>query len=103
MLELDSYAYTWFVHTAAELEIKVTSNVDWKASSNVAWCTVSPTTGSGNGTVVVSVTENKTNKIREAVVTIASATITRQFVLTQPGSSGTGGFDEDDELDWDNN
>lgn len=103
VLELDSYAYTWFVHTAAELEIKVTSNVDWKASSNVAWCTVSPTTGSGNGTVVVSVTENKTNKIREAVVTIASATITRQFVLTQPGSSGTGGFDEDDELDWDNN
>lgn len=101
-LEVDTYGWAWMTSAAAEKEVEVVSNVNWTASSDVTWCTVSPSSGNGNGIIVVSVKENKTAQTREAVITVASGTITRQFVVSQPGTSGTEGFEEDDELDWDN-
>lgn len=99
-LEVDTSGWTWFVNTAAESEVKVISNVAWQVTTNASWCTVSPSSGTGDGSFVVAAEENKTKKVREAVITVTSETIKRQFTVTQPGSSGTEGFEDDGELDW---
>lgn len=103
-LEVDTPGWTLLAHTAASKEVNVVSNVEWNAYTDADWCSVSPSSGDGNGVIKVTAKENDTKKSREAVVTISSATLTCRIVVIQPGSSGTEGFeDEDDELDWDNN
>ncbi len=57
--------------TAQGYTIAVTSNGDWNASSDQAWATVSPPSGSGNGTVTVTVAEHlDTTGSRAAALTI---------------------------------
>ena len=103
VLEVSSPGYTLFGNTALDIEVEITSNVDWTAFSDVTWCTISPSSGNGDGLIMISVKENKTSKVRNAIITVKSSTITRQIIIVQPGTSGTEGFEEDDELDWDNN
>ncbi len=58
------------------------SGGSWNASGNGSWVTVSPMSGSGNGTVTVSWTQNGTTSPRSGSATIASNT----FPVTQgPG------------------
>lgn len=102
VLEVSSPGYTLFGNTALDIEVEITSNVDWTAFSDVTWCTISPSSGNGDGLIMISVKENKTSKVRNAIITVKSSTITRQIIIVQPGTSGTEGFEEDDELDWDN-
>lgn len=102
ILEINTKGITCFVNTAIEQDVIVTSNVAWKVSSNVSWCTASPSSGEGDGTFTLSIKENNTKKLREAVIRVYSDTIERSFSVVQPGSSGTEGFEDDDHLDWDN-
>ncbi len=55
---------------AQSYPITVTSNTSWSASSNQSWAVVSPTSGTGNGTVIVSVTANTSSSSRDATITI---------------------------------
>jgi hypothetical protein len=48
----------------------VTSNAGWSATSNQAWCTVTPS-GFGNGTITAVYNENTTSVSRVAEITIA--------------------------------
>ncbi|MBR5671195.1 MAG: BACON domain-containing protein, partial [Bacteroidales bacterium] len=41
------------------VDLTVYSNTSWSASSDASWITVSPTSGSGNVDVKVTVAENK--------------------------------------------
>ena len=68
--------------TAQIYAITVTSNISWTASSNQAWATVSPTSGSNNGTVTVTVAANTSAGGRSATITIGGQTNT----LTQTGT-----------------
>jgi hypothetical protein len=73
---------------AQDLAVVVTANVDWTATVNPAdtWCTiVSPATGSGNGTLTVSVEPNITFSARETVITVTSkdGTIVREIAVKQ--------------------
>ncbi|MCL4785087.1 MAG: hypothetical protein KJZ70_18825, partial [Bryobacterales bacterium] len=55
------------------------SNCSWTATSNAAWITVSGgASGSGNGTVSISVAENPSTSSRTGTVTIAGQTFTVQ-------------------------
>jgi len=65
--------------TNSTATIPVTSNTNWTASSDQAWAVVSPTSGSGNGTVTVTCLANPAATSRTAVVTIGAQTC----VLTQ--------------------
>ncbi|MDR2120662.1 MAG: leucine-rich repeat protein, partial [Tannerella sp.] len=62
--------------------ITVTSDVSWAAISSETWATVSPTSGSNNGTVTVTATAN-TGAARTATITIAGSGITRAVSVMQ--------------------
>jgi hypothetical protein len=68
---------------AGTYTIAVTSDSAWTAAVNTTWCTVSPTSGSGNGTVTVSVTENPSTTQRTATVTVIRGTHSKQVSVAQ--------------------
>lgn len=59
-----------FTCNESERSIVITSNVGWTAASNAAWCVVTPSSGTNNGTVKVRVTTNEALTPRTAKVTI---------------------------------
>jgi Leucine-rich repeat (LRR) protein len=69
----------------ADYSLPVTSNTAWTAKSNAAWLTVSPTTGTGSGTIAVTVTENPTLNTRTATITVTAGNIVRTVSVTQAG------------------
>ena len=60
--------------TAGTASIAVTSNTSWTAASDSAWAVVSPTSGSNNGTVTVTVAANTSLSSRTATITIGGQT-----------------------------
>ncbi len=67
----------------------IKSNTTWAVSSNKNWCSVSPTSGSNDGSVTVSVDENTSTSSRTATITVESATIKRTLAVTQNGVTPT--------------
>ncbi|WP_421799068.1 BACON domain-containing protein [Haliscomenobacter sp.] len=67
---------------AGSANITVTSNVAWNVSSNAAWLTPSPNSGSNNGTVAASFTTN-TGAARTGTLTFTGGGITRTATITQ--------------------
>ncbi|HPS63093.1 MAG TPA: BACON domain-containing carbohydrate-binding protein, partial [Bacteroidales bacterium] len=64
----------------------VTSNSAWTATSNQSWCTVTPS-GSGNGTITATYTQNTLTTQRVANVTVTVTGLTPIVVtVTQAGS-----------------
>ncbi|MGD0591269.1 MAG: endo-1,4-beta-xylanase [Bacteroidota bacterium] len=67
----------------------VTSNTSWTVSSNQTWLTVSPISGSNNGTVTVTAQQNTGTSTRSATVTVSATGATSQTVtVTQAGTGG---------------
>lgn len=86
-------------------KITITSNTDWAVSSNQTWCTVSPASGSNNGTVTVTVSANDSNNDRAATVTVKSGNVTREVSVTQATKAedvNIGRDDYDNDIDLDN-
>ena len=77
-----------FESSAGSQNITVTSNEQWTATSDaMSWCTVFSTSGSGNGTVKVTVTANTSTTQRTAQVTITGKTssdVTKVKVIQMP-------------------
>lgn len=86
--------------------VTLTSNTAWSATSNQTWCVVSPASGSGNGSIQLSVERNSVSQSRVAVVTLkagsqaagyVSSTITitqnanNDFSITDWGDNGDHG------------
>ena len=62
---------------------------DWTAASNVGWVTASPASGSGAGTVSLTITPNPGSTLRSGTVTIAGQTVTvTQDTVACPYSLG---------------
>lgn len=59
-----------FTSAAGDKSVTVSSNDDWNATSNASWCTVSPTSGTGDGTLKIMVTKNTQNQKRQAQITV---------------------------------
>lgn len=68
----------------------ITSNAAWTATSNAAWLTVSPTSGSGNGTLSFNAAQNTSSLARTATVTIVAGTLTQTVTVTQQKSLSAG-------------
>jgi PKD repeat protein len=58
----------------------VTSNVDWVASSDSAWCSITQS-GSGNGTIVADYLENPYHNARFATISVTGTGILTQTVI----------------------
>ncbi|NTW23991.1 MAG: T9SS type A sorting domain-containing protein, partial [Lentimicrobium sp.] len=72
---------------AGNTTFDVTSNSAWSASSDAAWCTVTPS-GSGNGIITASYTQNTSTSSRVASVSVTVAGLTPIAVtVTQAGTS----------------
>ncbi len=69
--------------------VAVSSSVSWNVSDNQDWLTVSPLTGSNNGTLSISYTANSVASSRSGVVTIVAGAITQTVMVTQAAASST--------------
>ena len=62
----------------------ITSNTTWTVSDDQTWLSVTPASGSNNGVVTISATENKGNLARTSTVTIAGTGVTsKTLAITQ--------------------
>jgi len=76
--------------------ITITSNTDWTVSSDVTWLTISPVSGSNDGTVTVTAEANTTESQRTATITVNGTGATAQTIsVTQEAASSGGGDDEE--------
>ena len=75
----------YFVSTADNAKLSINCNDSWTVSLNQSWCTVSPVSGTGNGKLTITVTENASNNSRNATLTVKSGTLTKTILLTQKG------------------
>ena len=66
----------------------VTSNTSWTVSDDASWLTVSPGSGSNNGTLTATYTENTTTSQRVGTITVIGGGITRTVTVTQDPASG---------------
>ena len=84
--------------------ITVTSNDSWTVSSDQSWCTVSPSSGSNNGTIKVTAAANSSTSSRSATITIKGTNSgTKTVNVTQEGDTGGGVNVGRDEYGDDNN
>lgn len=67
--------------------VTVTANVDWAVSSDSSWITVSPVSGSNNGTFDVTVSENTEFTERTGKVTITGGELSRFLNITQAAAN----------------
>ena len=86
MLTLDVSSLEFTAGSGSKM-FRISSNTTWAISSDKNWCSVSPTSGSGDGSVTVSVDENISTSERMAMITIESETITRMLSVTQSGAT----------------
>ena len=116
--------------TPASQGLTVTSNGNWTATDNATWLTLSPTSGSGNGTIsarvnlesasvgtnkaTITVTAGGTTRAVEVTLTVAAASLTitpgnLAFTATQGGAnpsaqtitlSSTGTWTASDNASW---
>lgn len=70
------------------LAVDVTSNADWRATGP-NWISVSPASGSGNGSVTVSVTGNTSGSSRMGQVVFTAGSVTATLWVNQPAASDT--------------
>ncbi len=68
--------------------ISITANVAWTASDDQAWLSVSPASGTNNGSVTVSATAN-TGAARSGNVAITGGGITRNVAVSQAAGGAT--------------
>lgn len=82
-LSLSDLAANFEAAGTLEKTVSVTSNVDWTVSCPDSWVTVSPATGSGNGTFKISVPENTGFQDRSSTVTVKAADKTATVKVSQ--------------------
>lgn len=66
----------------------VTSNISWSATDNATWLSLSPSSGTGNGSLVATFATNTSANPRTATITITGGGVANQIVtLTQAGTA----------------
>jgi hypothetical protein len=65
------------------------SNQSWTIASSQTWCSVQPSSGSGNKEVSVSLGANSTSATRTAVLTLTAGDVSRQVIVQQKVASST--------------
>ena len=71
--------------TGGEYTIKVNSNIDWAVSCEEPWATVSPTSGSGKGSVTVTVEANTAEEPTTQQIAFTAGTLSKSVTLNRAG------------------
>jgi hypothetical protein len=61
--------------TAGNTSVSIVSNSSWSITSDESWLTVSPASGSGNGTVEITTEKNATGESRVGMLTVTATDI----------------------------
>jgi len=78
-----------FSSASAQESFSITSNINWTVSRGTSsWLSVSPTSGSNNGTISVTASANNSASQRTATITVNGGDITRTINVTQSGNRG---------------
>ena len=72
-----------FTADGGSRSFNIKSNTSWTLSSDKSWCTVSPTSGRNNGSVMVTVEENTSTSARTATISVESNAVTKTLAVTQ--------------------
>ena len=68
--------------------VTVTSNTTWSATSSESWLTISPASGSNNGTITAVAEANTTNSQRTAIITVSGENVESKTIsVTQEGAT----------------
>jgi hypothetical protein len=67
--------------------VSVNSNVAWSVTDNATWLTVSPASGSNNGSFTLSATANTGTTSRSGTVTVTGGSLARTIAVTQSGAT----------------
>jgi hypothetical protein len=77
-----------FTPAAGEKTVDISSNSTWNVTSGASWITITPASGTGNGTIKVTVSEN-TGSVRIGTVTVSGCNSTKTIAIAQEGCSLT--------------
>jgi hypothetical protein len=77
-----------FTSAAGVKAVSVTSNSSWTVTDNAAWLSVTPASGTGNGTLIVNVEANS-GSTRTGTITVSGCSTTKTIIVTQAGSETT--------------
>jgi len=80
--ELDKTTLSFEIEGGSQ-NIAISSNGNWTVSNNADWLIVSPQSDNGNGTVIVTASENETFEARETTLTFSSETKTVTVEIAQ--------------------
>ena len=61
-----------FLPEGGNIEVALTSNGDWTATTAASWIVVTPTSGNGDAKIVVTASPNSGNEPREAQIVVAT-------------------------------
>ena len=77
-------------------QLAITANLPWTASVSQSWCALSSSSGdAGTKQLTVSVTENTSGAIREAIITFTSGSLSKQVKVVQAKSNDVPGMMSD--------
>ncbi|HYC86624.1 MAG TPA: BACON domain-containing carbohydrate-binding protein [Chryseosolibacter sp.] len=77
-----------FAASGGSQTVTVTSNVSWTVTSNASWLTVSPLTGTNNGTFLATAASNP-GGARTAVITVTGGGLSRTVSASQSGTNNS--------------
>ena len=83
VLSLSDLAANFEATGSLEKTVSVTSNYDWTVSCPESWVSISPASGTGNGSFKITVAENKTFEARSATVTVKANDKTASVKVSQ--------------------
>lgn len=69
-------------YTGITSSVTVSSNIDWYASVDESWITISPSSGSGNGTISFVVNQNNTSIVRSCDIAVYDVVYGIKTLLT---------------------
>lgn len=79
-----------FPENGGSQSVALTSNLDWTASADNNWITITPSSGTEDGSIDVSVDANPTFNKRSGIVTVSGGSISKSLSVTQAAAKNTG-------------
>ena len=88
---LDVSTVSEFSASGETNSIAVTANLYWYTANNNDWITLSPTNGTNNGTINISVTANPNTTVRTGSVSVIGGDISKNITITQAAKAESTG------------
>lgn len=72
-----------FQESGGTQSVPITSNTNWTVGGNPSWLTVTPMSGSGNGSIMLTAQANTENNSRSCVLYVQAGTASTVITVTQ--------------------